>query len=343
MVKKYTAIDLFSGCGGLTEGLKQAGFRVLGAVECERVAIETYKHNHKRTKVWPADIKKLPVTHVLKEPGIGKGDLDLLAGCPPCQGFSSMRTLNGKRSINDPRNDLIYDFLRFVRGLMPKVVMLENVPGLAQDQRFLEFKEKLISLGYKFTKSEVINASHYGVPQRRRRLILLASRKADIAYPDKSHELMTVRSAIQRLPKAGSSGDPLHDFPENRTEKVTSLIEKIPKDGGGRTDLSDEHQLRCHRNTDGFKDVYGRMAWDQPAPTITSGCFNPSKGRFLHPTENRNITLREAALLQTFPKNYYFSLSGGKTAAALMIGNALPPELIKRKAEKIANYLKIQY
>jgi DNA (cytosine-5)-methyltransferase 1 len=120
-----------------------------------------------------------------------------------------------------------------------------------------------------------------------------------------------------------------------RAPHIEKLIKAIPKDGGSRTDLGEEWQLECHKKSDGFKDVYGRMAWDSLSPTITGGCVNPSKGRFLHPTENRAITLREAALLQTFPKNYRFPLSRGKFPAALLIGNALPPEFIRRHAEAL--------
>ena len=142
------AIDLFSGCGGLTLGLKQAGFRVIGAVENDPTAVKTYRMNHRKTKVWDRDIQKLTVAQVRKALSLKKGELDLLAGCPPCQGFSSMTTLNGKHHTNDVRNDLVLEFLRFVKGLRPKAVMLENVPGLAKDERLKTLIEKLTELGY---------------------------------------------------------------------------------------------------------------------------------------------------------------------------------------------------
>jgi DNA (cytosine-5)-methyltransferase 1 len=131
----------------------------------------------------------------------------------------------------------------------------------------------------------------------------------------------------------------LHNLPEQRSPKVLKLIKRIPQDGGSREQAGKRFQLDCHAKCDGFYDVYGRMSWDKVAPTITSGCFNPSKGRFIHPTKHRAITMREAALLQSFPVSYRFSLDGGKTAAALMIGNALPPEFIRRHARQIARHL----
>lgn len=146
---------------------------------------------------------------------------------------------------------------------------------------------------------------------------------------------VTVRDTIGALAKAGRSGDPLHDCPETRGPRVLNLLVRVPKDGGSRSDLGSENQLACHQRCDGFKDVYGRMSWDDVAPTITSGCVNPSKGRFVHPDQNRSITLREAAMLQGFPRSYKFSLRRGKFAAAEMIGNALPPEFVKRHALQI--------
>jgi DNA (cytosine-5)-methyltransferase 1 len=147
-----------------------------------------------------------------------------------------------------------------------------------------------------------------------------------------------VKEAFNKLGRR-IKNDPLHDFPETRSERVKALIRLIPRDGGSRMDLGDEHQLDCHRRCDGFSDVYGRMAWNKVSPTITGGCCNPSKGRFLHPTRDRNITLREAALLQTFPPSYFFSLRRGKFATAQMIGNALPPEFIRRHGVVIRQHL----
>jgi DNA (cytosine-5)-methyltransferase 1 len=332
---KPRAIDLFAGCGGLTVGLKQAGFEVVGAIEQNSDAAATYGTNHPEVRIWQEDIRKVPATTMMRELDFETGQLDLLSGCPPCQGFSTMRTLNGSIPVEDERNDLVNDFLRFAKRFLPKAVMMENVPGLAQDSRFLAFCKRLEKLGY-FVRHRILDVSDYGVPQRRRRLILLAGYKSEIPFAPTTLSRRTVSDAIGSLPKAGESGDELHDLKEQRSPRIRELISRIPKDGGSRTDLPEDLQLSCHIRCNGFKDVYGRMAWDKPAPTITSGCFNPSKGRFLHPEEDRAITMREAALLQSFPAEYQFPLaSKSKSGVALMIGNALPPEFVRRHATMV--------
>lgn len=334
----FTAIDLFCGCGGLSLGLKKAGFRILGSVDIDPFSIETYKVNHPEVMVFEKDIRDLSTNLVKKKLDIKKGDLDLIAGCPPCQGFSSIRTLNGSRDINDSRNNLIFEFLRFVEKLNPKVVMMENVPGLEKDDCFREFLEKIKIIGFE-GDWHIFNAADFGVPQRRRRLLYIGSRKKTINFTSQLNKRLTVRDAIETLPFPGESGDPLHDLTEKRSTRIRNLIKKIPKDGGGRNDLPHYEQLKCHKACDGFKDIYGRMSWDDVAPTITSGCINPSKGRFLHPEQDRAITLREAALLQTFPNNYYFSLEKGKFRVANLIGNALPPEFVMHHAQAIRKSL----
>jgi len=335
---KPRALDLFCGCGGLTLGLKRAGFQVVGAVDNDHLSVETYKANHPEVVVWERDIQNLKTLAVKRRLHIRKRELDLLAGCPPCQGFSTLRTLNGSKVIKDPRNDLIDEFYRFVKDFIPKAVMLENVPGLGEDKRFKNFCKNLEKMGYK-GRFDVLDAADYGVPQRRRRLIYLAGRDGRIDFAPKSKKRKKVLDVIGGLPPAGKSGDSLHDLPENRSERIIELIRKIPKNGGSRTNLPLEDQLECHKKCNGFKDVYGRMAWNDVAPTLTSGCFNPSKGRFLHPEEDRAITMREAALLQGFPKRYKFPIVTNKSAIALLIGNALPPEFIKAHAKSIRRYL----
>lgn len=333
------AVDLFSGCGGLTQGLKLARFKVLGAVEMNELAAETYLANHKNVKLWTKDIRDVDPREFMADLNLQKTELDLLAGCPPCQGFSSLRTLNGAREVLDPRNGLVLEFLRFATIMKPKTIMLENVPGLRQDRRFLFLCDELKSIGY-VVRHLIVDAADFGVPQRRKRLLLLASTFGPVEFAERQQRRVTVRSAIEWLAPPGSSGDPLHDFiPSKHTSKVMEIIRQIPHDGGSRVDLGPENQLACHRRNDGFKDIYGRMSWDEASPTITSGCWNPSKGRFLHPEQNRAITLREAALLQSFPPNYYVSVRRGKTHAATLIGNALPPKLIKHHASKIHEHL----
>lgn len=330
-----TAFDCFAGCGGMTEGFRRAGYSVIGAIEIDPYAVQTYKLNHPEVSVWQDDITNISAKSLLRVLNIGKGDLDLLGGCPPCQGFSTLRTMNGRKPVRDPRNDLIFQFQRLIFGLMPKNVMLENVPHLIKDRRFFKFVDALERVGYA-VKAEVLNVADYGVPQRRRRVVLVASRVGAPRFAIKRTIYRTVRQAIGSLKPAGASGDPLHDIPEQRSPLVTERIRLIPKDGGDRASLPRRLKLKCHTKSDGFNDVYGRMAWDEPAPTITTGCFNPSKGRFLHPHENRNITIREAALLQSFPKSYKFPTEFGKIKLAEMIGNALPPSFICAHARALA-------
>jgi DNA (cytosine-5)-methyltransferase 1 len=215
--------------------------------------------------------------------------------------------------------------------MKPTSVMLENVPGLADNGRYVAFRKALQSMGYR-VKWDILNTVDFAVPQRRRRLVLLASRLGEPKFAPKAGIYRTVRQFIGKLTPPERSRDPLHNYPIVRSKKVRDLIKRIPRNGGSRIDLGRKEQLLCHRRLAGFWDVYGRMAWDKPAPTITGGCINPSKGRFLHPRANRAITLREAALLQTFPKTYRFALDRGRYPAALLIGNALPPEFIKRHA-----------
>lgn len=338
-MRELRAVDLFSGCGGLTHGLKAAGFQVVAAVEIDRIAADTFRANHPEVSLYQRDIRKIPAEAMLKALSLKRGELDLLAGCPPCQGFSSMKTLNGSLSTDDSGNELIFQYLRYVRVFRPRALMLENVPGLAKDERFSRFQQALRRMGYQ-VNADVLDAAAYGVPQRRRRLILLAGLTGPIEFSRRARVTPTVRKAFALLSPKVAKNDPLHNLPENRSQRVIELIKRIPKDGGSRSQAGAEFQLDCHVRCDGFSDVYGRMAWDKVAPTITSGCFNPSKGRFLHPSKNRAITMREAALLQSFPTSYKFSLEGGKTAAALMIGNALPPEFIRRHALQVARHLR---
>ena len=335
---KPTAIDLFSGCGGLTTGLARAGFRVVAAIEKDPGAAETYRLNHASVQLIEDDIKKVAASSLMKRAGLKRGELDLLAGCPPCQSFSRMRKLNRARAAKDSRNDLIFDIVRFARVMRPRAVMIENVPGLATHFRFALFQKKLAALGYSGIH-KTLDAAEYGVAQRRKRLIYVGLRDAVPELASPSRNRVTVKQIIGTLPQAGKSGDSLHDLKSRHSPEVMERIRSIPKDGGGRHDLPERLQLNCHINSNGFNDVYGRMKWNDVAPTITGGCFNPSKGRFLHPTKNRAITMREAAMLQGFPRSYKFDVTHGMGAIALMIGNALPPPFIAAHAKKILKTL----
>ena len=311
--------------------MRWAGFRVAGAVDVDPVACRAYRLNHRRVKLWQTDIRRLSGGEVMRTLAIRPKQLALLAACPPCQGFSTVRTRNGNRRNRDKRNDLIYEVLRLVRSLKPLTVMFENVPGLASDRRYLTFVGALRSLGYR-VKWAILNAADFQVPQRRRRLVLLASRHGEPQFAASASNRATVRQAIGDLLPPNRSRDPLHNYSTRRSAKIERRIRRIPADGGSRSALGARNQLPCHKRVNGFRDVYGRMAWDSPAPTITCGCINPSKGRFLHPEAHRAITLREAALLQTFPNTYRFPLNHGRYPIAGLIGNALPPEFIRRHA-----------
>lgn len=335
--KSYTAIDLFAGCGGLSCGLEQAGFSVVASVEIDKTASEAYEANHPSTLVLSADIREIDPSKLLDACGIDS--LDLLAGCPPCQGFSSLRRRNKRPTKRDSRNNLILEYLRFVQCLLPKTILLENVPALRNYYLFPLLLKELTKLGYEVVYS-VLNAEDYGVPQRRKRLVLLGSRIGTPSIPQPLGIHVTVREAIGDLGKDDAETDPLHCMHSRHTRRIAEMIEQIPKDGGSHSDLPECYQLACHHGKNiGFSDVYGRMRWDDVSPTITGGCLNPSKGRFLHPEQNRSITAREAALLQTFPKDYVFPRLSSKERVALMIGNALPPRFAKSQALMLASLL----
>jgi DNA (cytosine-5)-methyltransferase 1 len=207
--------------------------------------------------------------------------------------------------------------------------------------RFQQVERRLRRRGYS-VKTAVRDASAFGVPQRRQRLIMIAITRGRPPFPAPSKVQQTVRNAIGRMSPPQPRGDPLHNPENERSDRVTQLIASIPHNGGSRSALPDHLVLGCHRRVAGFHDVYGRMRWDEPAPTITGGCINPSKGRFLHPSEDRAITLREAARLQGFPARYTFSLRRGKYRAAELIGNAFPPEFARRHAAAIGSVLACQ-
>lgn len=321
---KYNAIDLFSGCGGLTEGLRKAGFDVVAAFDNDVDAITTYRLNYPKTKIFEGDIRDVDTKDVR---ALLKGQpLHLLAGCPPCQGFSSIRRLNKRRSKRDDRNNLVLEYLRFVRELKPLTVMMENVPGLVNYSLFKYVVRELDKLGYE-PKYKPVKIQEYGVPQRRKRLVVVGSLLGDIGIAEATGEKVTVRDMIGHLELVSKTKDPVHKIVASHTPKIMERIEATPKNGGSRSDLPKKFELDCHKKKGvGFNDVYGRLRWDDYSTTITGGCLNPSKGRFLHPEENRAITAREAALLQTFPRKFKFPKNISKTSVALLIGNALPPK-----------------
>lgn len=344
----YNSIDLFSGGGGLSEGMRQAGFTINAAVEIDPIAAETFRVNHSRSKVIERDIRYVSSSELLKQAGIEKGQLDLLAGCPPCQGFSS---LTSKYKRNDQRNSLIGEVARLVRDLKPRAVMIENVPGLMSKGHFYltDFIRVLDDLGY-IVNYDVLQVADYGVPQDRRRFVLLAGLGFEIAIPKPTHsrtgedglpKWKTVKEALVGLGKpvplneASSYGGP-RSLNWNITRNLSNInIERLKhlKPGGPRYDIPDHLRPRCHQGKNsGFGNVYGRMCWDSPSPTITGGCTVLSKGRFGHPTEARTISVREAARLQTFPDTFEFATDSVDRVCQI-IGNALPCEFARIMSE----------
>lgn len=336
---KFNSVDLFSGIGGLSLGLKDAGFRVVASVELDKDAVEAYKKNHPKAKVFDQDIRTLNTDEIKK---LLKGQpLHLLAGCPPCQGFSSMRRLNKRKSVRDSRNSLVMEYLRLVKELRPLTIMMENVPGLKDYYLFKEFIKELHDLGYN-PKFEIANVKDYGIPQRRKRLVLVGSLLGDLNIVEGTFPKRTVWDTIGHLESVDDTNDEAHKIYASHTARIQEMIERIPKDGGSRKDVP-EYTLECHKKENvGFNDVYGRLRWNDYSTTITGGCLNPSKGRFLHPEENRCITAREAALLQSFPYNYIIPSNLSKTKIALLLGNALPPKFSFVQAENVRRHIQQQ-
>lgn len=327
----FTAVDLYCGCGGITEGLKRSGFRVVAAVDNDPIACDTYRANHRSVNLYDKDIKKVDPLDIYKN-DLNENDLDLLIVCAPCQPFSSQNRL---KKNDDDRYELILEATRFAKALKPKVIFFENVPGLENHQSILNrLKRGLSRLGYKLSKPELIDAADYGVPQRRIRCILIATLtiKPPAPPPAKTPrgKRKTVKDAIYTLPRLSSGeqdpNDPLHQA-SNHQPIALERLKHIPKNGGSRSALPPHLVLECHKNHDGHCDVYGRMRWDDVAPTLTTGCTDVSRGRFAHPEDDRAITPREAALLQSFPKSYKFV--GTRCQVTRQVGNAVPVKLVR--------------
>lgn len=332
------SIDVFAGCGGLTQGMHDAGFSTKVAIEIEPDATRAYIKNHPSTTVLQEDIRKSTISKIKSL--LGDEPLHLLAGCPPCQGFSSVRKLNKKRSVRDDRNQLVLEYFRIVEGLRPLTIMMENVPGLKDYYLFKQIVRKLKGIGYSID-IDIVDVKNYGIPQRRKRLVMVGSLLGEIKIAKGTNKKTTVRQTISHLEKPKYSDDDLHKIVAKHGPEVTKRIQLTPKDGGSRSDLPDEYILECHKKKNvGFRDIYGRLRWDDYSSTITGGCLNPSKGRFLHPEQNRVITPREASLLQSFPEDYIFPVDISKQSLALLIGNALPPKFSYFQSKNIADHIK---
>lgn len=331
---EYTCIDSFCGAGGLGLGLKKAGFKILLSFDIEQKCIDTINANKKyfdHTAI-RADIADMLNQNLLKKCQLKRGELFLLAGGPPCQGFSVQR----RGSDTDVRNELVLKYGQMVNELYPCFFVMENVTGLAgkRGKTILEqLLENVESIGYDVSVN-LLDAQDYGVPQRRKRYVIVGKRRdinTTYAPPIPNSERITVRDAISFLPEPPLNGKDHPDIPLHRRDKLSELnLKRIQaiKPGQGRDDLPEELRAECHKidsSVIGYRNVYGRMAWDEVAPTITARFDSFTRGKFGHPDQPRSISLREGAILQTFPMDFIFT--GKKVDIARQIGNAVPPVL----------------
>lgn len=334
------AVDLFCGAGGLTRGLLNAGVNVVLGIDVNEDYRKTYEKNNSPAAFLARDVRNVTAAEIRKYlPTKSTKDLALV-GCAPCQPFSSHQ--RGRASCN--RNRLLLEFARLIAELKPAWVFMENVPGLAKVPGFSayrRFTKTLKDEGYSF-EPDTVDAKGFGVPQTRRRFILLAARKVAVSLPSPTHgnggrPYKTVRQAISHLPPV-AAGESKARIANHRAAEITEInlkrLKKTPPDGGGRLSWPEDLELQCHKDSDGHQDVYGRMKWDAPAPTLTCRCYSISNGRYGHPEQHRALSLREAALLQSFPRSYVFY---GKSQRSIgeQIGNAVPVAL----AEAVGKHL----
>ena len=342
-MKSISCVDLFCGAGGLTHGFVLEGLPVVAGIDLDPACCFPYEANN-QAKFIERDISK--VTTAELKALFGDASLTILAGCAPCQPFSTYAQryeLDGK----DGKWGLLYQFARLAEGTRPDVITMENVPTVAKHEVFHDFVDTLERLGYNVW-FDVVDCSRYGVPQMRRRMVLLASRHGKITMIDPTHEKpVTVRQAIGRL-RPLSAGEAA---PRDRLHVTATLSEKnlkrikVSKPGGTWRDWPADLVADCHRAKSGrtYAGVYGRMEWNEPAPTMTTQCYGFGNGRFGHPQQDRAISLREAAILQSFPRDYAFVPKGGNvsfTALGRLIGNAVPVDLGRAIARSIKNHLR---
>lgn len=336
-VRKLVGVDLFAGAGGFSLAAKNVGIDIVAAVELNSKACESYAHNIRsigKPTLYEENILSLE-PDTLKAKHFSNGEhCDILLGGPPCQGFSVHRIKDA--GVDDPRNKLLLRYFEYVKHLQAKVFLMENVPGLLWP-RHKPFLDELYrqgkKAGYQLRKPIVIDARDYGVPQRRKRVFVLGVRKdvkLDIVWPPlPSHGDARALSINSKLlpwcPASEVFSKPLSLLDENNhhmnhSQELIDVFMRTPLNGGSRKDSG--RTLPCHGKHDGHTDVYGRIDPSEPGPTMTTACINPSKGRFVHPTEHHGITLRHAARFQTFPDDFVFK--GGLIAAGVQIGNAVP-------------------
>lgn len=326
----YGVVDLFCGVGGLTCGLEKAGLNVVAGYDLDATCEYAYNHNN-NAKFINNDIKDVSGKEIKK---ILQGyDIKILAGCAPCQPFSRHQKDKSNRKKHKDWN-LLYQFARLVEEVKPQIVSMENVPELVKEQVFMDFINILEEQNYNITY-KIVNAVDYGIPQRRKRLLLLASSEKQIKLIEPTHKkAVTVREVIAGLSQVGAgepnNTDKLHVASSLSKKNLERIRYSIP--GGTWENWPEELILNCHRKKSGqsYSSVYGRMSWDDVAPTITTQFIGYGTGRFGHPEQDRALTLREGAMLQTFPVDYSFVPEGEKVVLkniARHIGNAVPPRL----------------
>lgn len=332
------ALDFMCGLGGATRGFLDAGINVLKGIDVDKRCQKTYERNNSPSKFLCRDIQELTVEDVLSGVQLRNEDKLAFIACAPCQPFSRA----GKKNAEDIRTRTILAINNLVYKIKPDFVFVENVPGFQRfySTVFQEFLRPYQELEYNYD-CDMINLKEYGVPQNRRRFLFIASKDYQIALPEKTHgegrlPYRTVRDAIEKYPPLEAGQE--HPYIPNHVCSTISgtnrrRLKSTPLDGGSRTAWPEELVLDCHKNSSGHTDVYGRMKWDAPAPTLTCRCISISNGRFAHPEQNRGISVREAATLQTFGDDFIFYEP--KTVAARHIGNAVPPLVACIFAKKI--------
>jgi DNA (cytosine-5)-methyltransferase 1 len=332
------AIDFFCGAGGLTRGLLDARISVLAGIDNDPTLRSTYESNNRPSRFLCMDVNDVNMTDLRNELGIGKSDRVLYSACTPCQPFSSLNRMQR----DDERKVLLLKFAALVEQSPPHYIVVENVPGLnsAYGRDIYErFREILARSGFNHIFESMLDAKDYGVPQVRKRLIMIASRIGPVAAPRKSRRKPTVEYAISKFPpiEAGGKSEMYHNHVARElTPHLRAIVAAVPHDGGSRRDVPDPSiLLQCHKERPNVhKDVFGRMAWGLPAPTLTRRCTDVYCGRFIHPEQDRGLSLREAAAIQTFPDKYEFFGSSINQIAG-QIGNAVPVELARRLGNAI--------
>lgn len=336
-------VDLFCGSGGLTHGLKKSGLKVVAGVDFDGSCKFAYEYNN-NAKFIEADISKLNTKQLMSLYNT-KG-LKALVGCAPCQTFSSYSYKNRDKNQEDERWFLLKSFAKHISAIEPDIVSMENVPNLVKYDIFKEFEDNLLSKGYHVSYS-IVNCSDYGIPQNRRRLVLLASKLGSIEILPPTNQKKTVKDAIGHLPpiKSGetNSSDPMHRCSDLSNINLKRI--KQSKPGGTWRDWDKSLLPNCYKKPSGksFSNVYGRMKWDEPSPTLTTQFLSLGSGRFGHPEQDRAISLKEGALLQTFPEDYKFFADAENAPFRVIgrhIGNAVPVELGAVIGKTIKKHLK---